>query len=499
MDINTMISILDEEVVFYTDAMNDTEVYVEYRCANGAICFEPIKSKKFHAFLGVRYRELTRVLERPDYKELLAIKEEDAIHMQDNQTRIYRRVAGNMNQKIVYFLSDPAWKSVIVTADGWRIGRNKKVKFLRYATDKPQVLPQKGGNYLDLMLPKINMDYDDALLYAIFLIQGLSRSSSHFLGIISSKAGSGKTTLTKQTMELIDPKISSVTLTPTSEEGFKTMLSNTYLATLDNTEPLSTAYSNILCAAITGSAEPRRTLYTTNDLTLLNLHNLILINGIDAIPRKPDLLDRALCFELKTISKKERKTDTEIWGTFNRDKPKILGAMFDALSKAMTILPTLRVAEKERMSDAHREMTAIAIALGIQQEEFQRILDKNRKKLQDAYATHNEFVDFVIAYMSKHAKIDVSVTTLYKNMRENIVGSDKFFPKSPSALSRKLNEEREAILLAGYKFESRKENDANYIKIWRVPKNQQTKAQEQVEHTLADRYLQIMDQDNQDC
>ena len=152
MDINTMISILDEEVAFYTDAMNETEVYVEYRCANGAICFEPIKSKKFHAFLGVRYRELTQVLERPDYKELLAIKEEETIHMQDNQTHIYRRVAGNMNRKIVYFLSDPTWKSVIVTADGWRIGRNKKVKFLRYATDKPQVLPQKGGNYLDLNL-----------------------------------------------------------------------------------------------------------------------------------------------------------------------------------------------------------------------------------------------------------------------------------------------------------------------------------------------------------
>ena len=277
------------------------------------------------------------------------------------------------------------------------------------------------------------------------------------------------------------------------------MLSNTYLATLDNTEPLSTAFSNILCSAITGAAEPRRTLYTTNDLTLLNLHNLILINGIDAIPRKSDLIDRALCFELKGISKKDRKTDAEIWGTFNRDKPKILGAMFDTLSKAMEILPTMQVAETYRMSDAHREMTAIAIALGIQQEVFQRIMDNNRKKLQDAYAEHNDFVSFVITYMRKHLSVDVSVTTLYKNMRENIVGSDLFFPKSPSALSWKLNEEREAILLAGYKFECRKEKDANYIKIWKVPKNQQTKAQERLEHTLADRYLQIMDQDNQEC
>lgn len=495
MEINTMMRILDEEVVFYTDKLNETDVYVEYSCSNGAICFEPIGSKKFRAFLGVRYRELTGVLESPNYKELLTIKEETAIHMQDNQVRIYRRVAGNMNNKIVYFLSDPMWKSVIVTADGWRIGRNKKAKFLRYATDKPQVIPRRGGNYLELILPRLNMERDDALLYAVFLVQGLSRSSSHFLGIITSKAGTGKTTLTKQTIELISPTKSGTTLTPTTEEGLKTMLSNTYLATLDNSEPLSTAYSNILCASITGSAEPRRTLYTTNDVTLLNLHNLILINGINAIPRKNDLLDRALCFELKPISKKERKTDSEIWDAFNRDKPMILGAMFDTLSKAMKLLPTIRVEESYRMADAHRECTAIAVALGIQQDEFQRILDKNRIKLQNAYAELNDFVDCVLTYLQKHATIDVSVTTLYKDMRENIVGSDKFFPKSPSALSRKLNEEREAILLAGYKLETRKEKNANYIKIWKVSQNQKTKAQEKMERTLSDRYLQAIDQE----
>jgi len=37
------------------------------------------------------------------------------------------------------------------------------------------------------------------------------------------------------------------------------------------------------------------------------------------------------------------------------------------------------------MADAHKEMIAIATALEISQEEFQRIFDDNLQKLQDAY------------------------------------------------------------------------------------------------------------------
>ena len=106
------------------------------------------------------------------------------------------------------------------------------------------------------------------------------------------------------------------------------------------------------------------------------------------------------------IPAKQRKTDAEIWDAFYRDKPKIVGAIFDTLVKAMQILPTLMVDEKARMADAHMEMTAIAMALGVDQKEFQRILDANSKKLQDAYAANNPFVDFVITYMQSHLNVN---------------------------------------------------------------------------------------------
>lgn len=477
MNYDALNQILDDEVVFYTDALNTDEVYVEFTLANGAVCFEPIKSRRFAAFLSFRYRELAEESERPDYKAALAVEEDDAIFLQTNQVAIHRRVAGSLQDGITYFLADEKWRYVVVSAEGCTICKRSALKFLKGSMDEEQVRPRKGGDYLKLMLPKLNMAHDDAILYAVFLIQAFSRNSSHFAAVISSSRGTGKSTLTKMTTELVAPTKTGAAIQPASEDDLKTMLANTYVAAFDNTATLSTAFSNILCAAITGSKAAKRKLYTNSDQVVLNLHNLVLLNGVDIVPFKSDLAERALYFELLQIKDSERRTDAEIWEEFNRDKPLILGAIFKTLSKAMAILPTVEIKKLHRMADAHKEMMAIALALGIEQAEFQRILDANQKKLQDAYAASNPFVDFVLTYLQLHSNVDAPAAKLYQSMVDSIVGDRGFFPKTPSMLSRRLNEEKDALLLAGYQFEKAKMKDSNYIKISRVPQNQLTKAQ----------------------
>jgi len=477
MNESVMKRILDEEVEFYTDELNPNTVYAEYRRANDALCIEPTKSVHFSAFLSYRYRELTGDDELPKFKNLLKIKETDAVYLQDKQIRLHKRVAGNMQKNIAYFLADDEWRTVKVSRKGWSVGMCKKLKFLKYPSDAAQVEPQGGGDYLKLIRPYLNMTDEDALLYAVFIVQGFSRSSSHFAAVISSSKGTGKSTLTRLTTELVDPTTTSCSLQPSSEDNLKTMLANTYVASFDNTAALSANFSNILCAAITGSKETKRKLYSNSDQIVLSLHNLVIINGIDIVPYKSDLAERSLYFELSPISKEERKTEAVIWEQFRQDRPKILGAIFDTLSKAMQILPTLQVKHLHRMADAHLEMMAIAVALGIQQEDFQRVLDANQKKLQDEYAANNPFVEFVLRYLHLQPNINMAAEKLYRSMEETIVGDRSFFPKSPSWLSRRLNEEKDALFTAGYVFEKYKTQENNFIKISRVPKSQQTKAQ----------------------
>lgn len=475
MNSDAIEKILDEEVTFYTDKLCDTEVYVEYRSYTGAKCFEPVKSTKFKAFIGYRYRELTDSKECPAYKALLKIKCEDAIYLQNRQVTINRRVSGSLSNGIVYFLANPLWESVIIKNGEWKVKRSKKVKFLKDTTDLEQVTPVSGGNCLKLLKPYINLKHDDFILLVVCVIQYFCRESSHFALIISSGQGTGKSTLTKLIQRLVSPSLADVVLTPNNESELKNALANTYLACFDNTASLKENFSNILCAAITGSKEAKRKLYTNCDQLILSLHNIVILNGIEIVPSKSDLAERSLLMELKRIEKKDRIPESKFWESVEMDMPAIMGAIFDTLARAMKVLPTLQVEGLDRMADAHLEMLAIAVALGVEQSEFQRILDANHEKLQSAYVRSNDFVNAVLAYLASNGNVDMPAEEFRCKLRKSC-GHIEGFPGSASALSRKLNQEKEAIWLAGYKVDSKKKGDTHIV-IERIPKSQQTKAQ----------------------
>lgn len=470
--------ILEKEISFYIDKDNPSEVYVEYPSSSGALCFAPIKNKMFKSFFSYRYRELAEEDISPlDIFDYLEMKEEDAIYKQINPVTIHRRIAGTLTGEILYFLADSKWQCVKVTADGWEVCHSKDIKFMQYQADRSQVMPVTGGDLLNLLRPFVNLGKDDFILFVTFLVQSFSRSSSHYAAVISSNKGTGKSTLTKMIRSIVDPSTSEVPLTPTSESDLKTLLANTYLACFDNTASMSAKYSDILCAAITGTKEAKRKLYSNAEQVVLNLHNLVVINGIDIVPHRSDLADRSLLFELRPISKANRKTDAAFWRDFESKKAQIMGAIFDTLSKAMAVLPTLDIKNHERMADAYEEMIAIAVALGIEQEEYERIFQESRDRLQNAYNQNSEFVDLIIEYMKFKNKVKMPATQLYEELSAKIVGSRDFFPKSPSALSRKLNLESDALYAAGFEFERDRTREYNHLIIRRTPGNQMTKVQ----------------------
>lgn len=467
-----MQEILDDEVTFYYDVDNPTCIYAEYPLHNGAFAFEPIDSRTFHAFLGVMYRDASGDNLLPDYTKLLAIESQNLIYFQaNNGVRINRRVAGSIIKgKIAYFLADSEWTIMAISPNGWKAAKSKKLKFLRDRFDEAQLMPVSGGDLLSLLRQYVNMDHDSFVLFVVYVVQAYSRYSSHFAAILSSAKGTGKTTLSKVMRALIDPSKTGATLMPSNEGDLKNLLGNSYMVSFDNTAALSTRFSNILCAAITGSKEAKRKLYTDCDQIILNLHNLVVLNGIDIVPFKSDLAERSLLFELQPIGKEQRKTDNAFWNDFNKDRPAILGAIFDTLSRAMQLMSSVQHTGLHRMADANLEMVAIAMALGFSQPVFQQILDDNKKKLQEAYNQMNPFVDFVVGYMRGRTDVNMAAEALFRDMESKIVGSSRFFPESPSALSRKLNQEKEALLAVGYEFSrGEKKRANNFLIIRRIP------------------------------
>lgn len=482
-----MRDILNEYVTFYIDRDNHLRVYVEYPCYNGSIAMEPVESKMFLAFLGHQYREESDEMIMPDYSELIDIKIQNMRYRQENPIQVHRRVAGSISKgKIAYFLADARWTTILISPEGSKKGRSKTLKFLKMPLDDEQVSPKEGGDLLKLLEKYINMSHDELVLFIVWLVQSFSRSSSHFAAVLSSSKGTGKSTLTKLIRAVVDPSKSGVSLLPSSEGDLKTLLGNSYLVAFDNTAALSRKFSDIICAAITGSKEAKRKLYTDCDQVILNLHNLVVINGIDIVPYKSDLAERSLLFELLPISKEKRRTDAEFWSDFEADRPLLLGAIFNVLSKAMVLLSNVNVTGLHRMADANKEMLAIAMALGIEQDEFQKILWKNAKKLQAAYAENNPFVDCITSYVKLKGSIYKSASEVYGDVLASIPGNRGFFPDSPSAFSRRLNEERDALEQVGIRFSKSKRSDANYIRLEKIPKSQLTMEQKKAIARKAD-------------
>ncbi len=477
IDRSVMQQIVDEKVRFWIDKYNKNSVYAEFRRKNGAICLEPYESEFFRSFLGYKYRKMTHQRVSPNFNEILKIKRQDIIFEENRYIKINRRVAGSLRGRIVYFLADEMWQSVVIEPKGWTIKKQTKEKFIKTDLDMEQVEPVGGGNCMDLLKPYINLPTDDFKLLTVCLIQFFSRQSNHYAMVISSAKGTGKSTLTKLIRSLIDPSYAETSLTPNNESELKNLLANSSVVCFDNTTVMKESYSDILCGAITGTTDAKRKLFTDNEQVILDLHNIVILNGIDIVPYKSDLAQRSLLFELQRIEKKNRMTDSDFWSRFNQDKPRILGAIFDTLQKAMTILPTLEVDGLERMADAYKEMIAIAMALGISSEEFQVIFESNQKKLQTSYAQNNSFINLVVNFVEHNKRIDKPAGEVYESMLASIVGKCKGFPDGPSPLSRKLNIERDTLRDLGIRFDTHRNGSANYIILEKIPKNKLTSSQ----------------------
>lgn len=473
-----MKSILDENVKFFCDQDNPLEVYVEFPEADGSLATVPVHSQYFRAFLGYQYMMESGADAPEDFEPLIAGKICEARYLRESLFERIQRVTGSLSDgKIAYFLADEQWTTLFIKETGWKVGKSKKVKFTKSPLDDAQVMPVPGGDLLLLLRRYINMNDEDFFLFSVYMVQAFSRTSSHFAAIISSDKGTGKSTLTKLLRSIIDPSKAGVPLMPSNDGDLKTLLGNSYLVCFDNTAVLTARFSNILCAAITGTKEAKRKLYTDSDQVVLNLHNLVVINGIDIVPYQSDLAERSLLFELRKISKEERMTDAAFWTAFQKDRPMILGAIMDTLVKAIQILPTIQTQSLHRMADANLEMLAIAVALGKTEQEFQELLEKNNQKLQESYAENNAFVNAIVDFVRKHGNQDDPASKVYERLKGTKAREIKDFPNSASALSKRLNREKDALEQLGIRFSKHKTNDFNYITLTRIPQNQQTKSQ----------------------
>jgi hypothetical protein len=89
----------------------------------------------------------------------------------------------------------------------------------------------------------------------------------------------------------------------------------------------------------------------------------VILNGIEDIVTRPDLADRGLFQTLDPIPEERRRPEAELWSAFNAERPRILGALLDAVVVGLRRLPDTRLEKLPRMADFALWATACETAL----------------------------------------------------------------------------------------------------------------------------------------
>jgi hypothetical protein len=321
----------------------------------------PIRSKRFRGWLRRRYYQATgSAASAAEIRSALDLFEARA-QFDGPERAVHVRIAEHAGH-IYLDLADEQWRAVEIGPDGWRVIGCPPVRFRRPAGMLPLPEPQQGGS-IELLKSFLNLaSRDDFVLIVAWLFAALRPNGPYPLLAISGEQGSAKTVLSKLLKALIDPNAAPVRALSREERELMIAANNGYLLAFDNVSGLPIWLSDALCRLASGGSFAVRQLYTDDEEVLFQSARPILLNGIEDAISRSDLADRAMFLTLTPIGEKQRRSEAELWHDFEIARPRILGAMFDAVAVGLRELPRVRLQRLPRMADFSKWATACETA-----------------------------------------------------------------------------------------------------------------------------------------
>ncbi|GIV77440.1 MAG: hypothetical protein KatS3mg050_1834 [Litorilinea sp.] len=119
----------------------------------------------------------------------------------------------------------------------------------------------------------------------------------------------------------------------------------------DNLSGIPDWLSDALCGLATGLGFGTRRLFSDDEEALFEARRPIILNGIDELAVRGDLRDRMITLILPPIPDDRRRPEADFWREFEQARPRLLGALLDAVAMALRNLPHTRLERLPRMAD----------------------------------------------------------------------------------------------------------------------------------------------------
>jgi hypothetical protein len=265
---------------------------------------------------------------------------------------VYLRIA-HKDGRIYLNLANEAQEVVEIDTKGWRILEKKSPVCFRQPNGMlPLPRPERDGSLSEIVrFINVEADSDDGILMLAWLIGIFHPTGPYPILNVHGERGSAKSTTTRYFRTLIDPHQAPTRKEPEDPRTLAIMAHNNAIIALDNLSHIPSWLSDALCRLATGAGDAYRKNYTDDEEMIFSAIRPIVLNGIEEVATRGDLLDRAITINLPEIKESKRKTEREYWREAAETHPRILGAVLDAVSEALRNLPTTHADELPRMAD----------------------------------------------------------------------------------------------------------------------------------------------------
>lgn len=321
-----------------------------------------LEKKGFKRWLAARFYEQTGAA--PGFQavaDALGVLEQMALEGPEHKPHL--RVAG-VDGKVYLDLGDPSWRAVEVTGKGWQVVACPQPKFVRSPAMKELPEPEAGAS-IDAFRGFVNVETDaDYTLMIAFMVGVFRPEGPYPILLINGEQGTAKSTLARMLASLVDPRAAALRALPRDERELAIAGRNAHMLAFDNVSSLSAQMSDALCRMAAGGGFVTRENYSDDAEIIFDAQRPLILNGIADLASRADLSDRALHITLAPIAPEARRTERELFASFESARPAILGALLDAVSSAIRNGKTVEVERVERMADLCMWVSAAEPGLG---------------------------------------------------------------------------------------------------------------------------------------
>jgi hypothetical protein len=372
-------------------------------------------------------------------------------HFEGEERKAFVRVSEHSG-KLYLDLCNPQWQIVEIDADDRRIIESKDcpVRFRRAHGMQALPMLERGGSIEELEeFVNVATDEDFHLLVEALVSYYRARGPYPVL-VFAGQQGTAKSTNTAVLRLLIDPNAALLRSEPKEPRDLMIAANNGWLITLNNLSRLPDWLSDALCRLATGGGFSMRELYSDSDEVIFDAQRPAILNGIEDLATRGDLLDRSIVLDLPRIAEDERLTEEDFYQRFYQARPRILGALLAGVSGALRHIDSVKLDKLPRMADFAKWAVAAEVGLGWQPGSFMAAYAENREAAHDLALEWSP----IAAIIKEHLDLpfEGTATALLPALENHIDEKTrklKSWPQSPRSLTNHLRRLAPNLAAAG--------------------------------------------------